>query len=151
MGTHRPNRPREQRASRKQTGNGFGGLGLVSWLGNVHEKGYDFWEEEDESGDNCQHDDEKRQKNGELAGRYGDKRRLVAGNGRGKGRRLTFDRFKGDEASGGVRRDDLLWKPYKRNRSTQKRDRWRRGEGGNETGRDGTNISERKDPAGNSL
>ena len=85
-----------------------------------------------------------------MAGRYCDKRGLIAGNGRGEGWRLAFDRFKGDEARG-VRRDDLLCKPSKGDRSIQKRDRRRRGEGGNKMTSDGTKVSERKDPAGKAL
>jgi hypothetical protein len=91
-------------------------------LGNVHEKVYDSWEEEDESGDNCKHD-EKRQKSRELAKRCRDKRILMTRNGRGENWRLTSDRFNGNEAPGGVERDDLLWKPHKGNRGVQKRGR----------------------------
>jgi hypothetical protein len=43
-----------------------------------------------------------------MAGRYRDKRRLIAGNGRGKRRRLAFDTFGGNEVHGGVRQNDLL-------------------------------------------
>lgn len=129
-------------------GKGFGSdkLGNMSW-GNVGEKVYDLWEEEEQSGDNRERDDEKREKDGELAGRYCDKRRLVAGNRRGKGRRLAFDTFKGDEAHGGVRRDDLLGKTHEGKRRIQKRDGRRRGDGGNEMRRHKAKASESDDSA----
>src|SRR6267142_5436946 len=89
-------------------------------LGNVHENVYDFWEEDDESGDNCKHD-KKRQKTVELARRYCDKRMLISRNGRGESWRLAFDRFNGNEAPGGVGRNDLLWKLHKGRGCVQKR------------------------------
>lgn len=139
----------EQTYNIRGIGKGFGydELGNMSRC-NVGEKVYDLWEEEEKSGDNRERDDEKREENGELAGRYCYKRRLVAGNGRGKGRRLAFDTFKGDEAHGGVRRADLFRKTYKRNRRIQKRDRRRRGDGRNETRRYKAKVSESNDPAG---
>ena len=48
-------------------------------LGIVHEKVYDFWEN-DESGYNCKHE-EKRKKTGEQAKRYCDRRRLITRDG----------------------------------------------------------------------
>lgn len=88
-------------------------------LGDVHGKVYDYWEEDDESGDDCK-DDKKRQKTVELARRYRDKRRLITRNGRSEKWRLAFDGFNGNEAAGGVGRNDLLWKLHKGHGCIQK-------------------------------
>ena len=61
---------------------------------------------------------------------------------------MEFDTFNGNEVPGRVRRHEYLWNRHKGNRSIQKRDRWRRGEGGNEMGGDDAKVSE---PAGKSL
>ncbi len=57
MGTHRSSHPQEQKAGRQEISDK---LGDISGLGNVHEKVNDFGEDDDESGDNSEHDDEKR-------------------------------------------------------------------------------------------
>jgi len=50
-----------------------------------------------------------------------------------------------------VWRNDLFQKLQERNRSIEKRDRWRRGKGGNEMGGDDVKASEGKDPVGETL
>jgi hypothetical protein len=102
MGTHRSSPQEYQRNKRDQESGrgklrrkagrqkmrnrvGYDGFGGISRrmskgrgnLGIAHEKVYDFWEKNDESGYNCKHEG-KRKKTGELARRYCDKRRLIA-------------------------------------------------------------------------
>ena len=62
------------------------------YLGNIHKKVGNFRENDDESRDNCKND-ENRQKLGELAGRYCNKRRLIDGKRRGTGKnwKLAFN------------------------------------------------------------
>jgi len=116
-------------------------------LGDIHEKVGDFGQNDDESRDNCKND-EKRQKLGELAWCYFNKRRLIDRKGRGENWKLAFN---GNDIPRGVRQDDLFRTLHQGNRSIQKRDRWGRGKGGSEVGGDGVKASERKNSAGKSL
>jgi len=57
------------------------------YLGNVHKKVGNLRQKDEESRDNNHNDEDEI----ELAGRYDDRRRLIAGNRRRKNRRLRFD------------------------------------------------------------
>src|SRR6266566_9134451 len=115
-------------------------------LGNIRKKVGDFRQDDDESGDNCKND-ENRQKLGELAWCYCNKRRLIDRKRRGENWKLAFN---GNYIPRGVWQNDLFRTVQKGKRSIQKRDRWRRGKGGSEIG-DGAKASERKNSAGKSL
>jgi hypothetical protein len=83
--------------------------------------------------------DEKRQKREEVAWCYCNKRRLIDRKRRGENWKLAFN---GNYISRGVWQNDMFRTLHKGNRSIQKRDRWRRGDGGSEMGGDGVKVSE---------
>lgn len=116
-------------------------------LGNIREKAGDFRQNDNESRDNCKNE-ENRQKLGEVAWCYSNKRRPIERKRRGENWKLALN---GNYIPRGVWGNDLFRTLHEGSRRIQKRGRWRRGKGGSEMRGNGVEAPEHKNSAGKSL